>query len=160
MTELVRIHRDAKGTTRWLEPVVARIHAMSARFDGNADALVDDVYKKHAEKSPFLGLFVALDDDEIVGHLLAFVQQWDGRWVSWITQCESDRPVNRAFRDHTLAVVAEWVELFNFSFKNHGIHVDDMMDCTPHMSDGWARHSGFTPYRYIMIRKIPSAVRG
>jgi len=60
MIEPVRIHRDAKGTMRWLEPALERIRAMSARFDGNAESLVNDVCKLHAEKSPLLGLFVAI----------------------------------------------------------------------------------------------------
>jgi len=159
MIEPVRIHRDAKGTMRWLEPALERIRAMSARFDGNAESLVNDVCKLHAEKSPLLGLFVAIEDEQVVGHALAFVRDWDGRWVAWVTQVEMDHPVDRVLRGELLAVLGRWVEEFNLAFKVQGIHVSEMMICTPLMHDGWARHSGFTPYRYLMIRKIPSVVK-
>src|SRR3990167_10166356 len=159
MIELIRVHRDAKGTGRWLEPVCEHIRSMSARFDGNPDALVDEVYKKWAEKSPLLGLFVGIEDDQIVGHILAFIKEYDGRWVAWITEVESDQVVSRSFRDHTLAILGEWVHTFNFTYKAQGIYVGEMMNCTPHMKDAWSRHSGFLPYRFIMIRKIPPEVK-
>ena len=160
MIELVRIHRDAKGTTRWLEPVLERIHAMSVRFDGNADALVNDVWKQVADKSPTLGLFVAIEDEQIMGHALGFIRDWDGRWVAWLTQVQLDHVVGHATHDQMLAFLGEWVEQFNLAFKAHGIHVAEMMDCTPLMHDAWARHSGFTPYRYLMLRKIPFVGKG
>lgn len=160
MTELVRVHRDAKGTTRWLEPACERIRAMSARFDGNADALVNDVHKQFAAKDPTLGLFVGLDEEQIVGHVLAFIQQYDGRWVCWITQVEHDRRAGRQLIDAVLASLTDFVEQFNYSFKNHGIRVDDMIFVTPRMTDAWAEHSGFIPYRYLMSRKIPTVVKG
>lgn len=157
MTELLRIHRDAKGTSRWLEPVCERIRAMSARFDGNPEALVDDVWKQYAAKAPTLGLFVAIEDDQIVGHLLAFVRDWDGRWVGWIAQVEHDRVADRATVDGVIATLTDWIEQWNFSFATKGFRVDEMIFCTPHMHDAWARHSGFTDYRSIKIRKIPAS---
>lgn len=160
MIELVRVHRDAKGTTKWLEPALERIRAMSARFDGNADALVNDVWKLYAEKSFYLGLFVGLDDEQIVGHVLAFIREWDGRMVGWITQVENDRIAGRDLIDHVLVTLGNWVEEWNFSFKNHGIRIDDLLFCTPRMDDAWARHSGFIDYRSIKQRKIPTMVKG
>lgn len=160
MIELVRIHRDAKGTTRWLEPVLERIRAMSARFDGNADALVDDVWKRHAEKSPLLGLFVGIEEDQIVGHVLATIRDWDGRWVAWVAQCEHDRIADRALVDAVLAILTDWVEQWNFSFSTQGFPVTEMLFCTPHMNNAWARHSGFTDYRAIKRRAIPNARLG
>lgn len=159
MIELVRVHRDAKGTTRWLEPVLDRIRAMSARFDGNADALVQDVWKLYAERSPYLGLFVGIEDEQIVGHALAFIREWDGRLVGWLTQVENDRIAGRELVDRVIATLGNWVEEWNFSFKSHGIRVEDLMMCTVHMNDAFARHSGFTDYRSIKMRKIPSAVK-
>ena len=155
MIEPVRIHRDAKGTMRWLEPALERIRTMSGRFDGNAEALVNDVWKQIAEKSQTVGLFVAIEDDRIVGHALGFVQQYDGRWVAWINQVEMDRPVDRVLRGELLAVLGAWVEEVNALVKSHGIHVDEMMICTPLRNDEFARHSGFTDYRYLKVRKIP-----
>jgi len=160
MTELVRVHRDAKGTTRWLEPVCERIRAMSARFDGNPEALVDDVHARFAKKDPTLGLFVGIDGDEIVGHVLAMIQQHDGRWVCWITQVCHDARADRQLIDAVLATLTDWIEQFNFSFANHGITVNRMMFQTPHMNDMWGRHSGFTPYRYIMARDVPLGIKG
>ena len=128
---------------------------MSARFDGNPDALVDDVAKRWAAKDPTLGLFVGIDGEDIVGHVLAFVREHDGRWVGWLCQVEHDRRARRPLIDACVAVLTDWIEMFNFAFANHGIHVDSMMFQTPHMNDMWGRHSGFTPHRYLMIRKIP-----
>ena len=159
VTELVRVHRDAKGTTRWLEPALDRIRAMSSRFDGNPDALVEDVHQRFAKKDPTLGLFVGVEDDQIVGHVLAFIQTHDGKWVCWITQVSHDRRADRALIDTVLATLTDFVEQFNFSFKNHGIQVTRMLFQTPHMHDMWARHSGFTPYRYIMARDLPTGVK-
>ncbi len=158
MTELVRVHRDAKGTTRWLEPVMDRIRAMSARFDGNADALVDDVWKRFAAKDPTLGLFVGVENEVIVGHVLAMIQPWDGRYVGWVTQVEHDHRAGRALIDAVLAVLTDWVEQFNFAFRNtQGVRVDEMIFVTTRPADVWAEHSGFTPYRYLMRRAIPGA---
>lgn len=159
MVELLRVHRDAKGTGRWLEPACERVRAMSARFDGNPDALLDDVYQRFAKKDPTLGLFVGIDNEEIVGHALAFVQPYDGRWVAWLVQVENDGIANRALVDSVLAVLTDWIEQWNFSFVNHGVRVDEMLFCTPHMNDAWARHSGFTDYRSIKRRAIPKVAK-
>ena len=156
MTELLRIHRDAKGTTRWLEPACERIRAMSARFDGNPDALVDDVHQRFAKKDPTLGLFVGVQDEQIVGHVLAFVQPFDGKWVCWICQVEHDQRAGRALIDAVIAALTDFCETFNYSFKTNGIVVEKMIFQTPRMTDAWAEHSGFTPFRYLMIRSIPT----
>ena len=159
MVELLRIHRDAKGTTRWLEPVCERIRNMSARFDANPQGLVDEVHKRFASKDPALGLFVGIENDEIVGHVLAIIEQYDGRWVAWIKQGEHDGRAGRAVIDAVLACLTEWVEVVNLAFKDHGIHVVDLLFSTPRMTDAWLAHSGFLPFRYLMQRKIPMRSR-
>lgn len=156
MIQLLRLSRDEKGASRWLEPVIDRIRSMSDRFDGNADGLIDGIWKQYAEKSPFLGLFVGVDDDEIVGHALAFIQQWDARWVVWITQVEVDHPVERGLVQLVLAKLSEWAHEVNAKYKGQ-VNVEEMIFVTPRMNDAWARHSGFADYRFMKRRRIMPA---
>lgn len=152
--ELIFLHRDCKGSGRWLEPALERIGRMSHRFDGNDEGLVTTVCKLHAEKSPALGLWVGVHEDRIVGHALAQIQQYDGRWVVWLTQVEADVPVGSAYRDRVLAAIEEWAAQFNASFKAQGIHVTEMLMSTPRMTSAWPRHSGFEPLRVIHRRPM------
>lgn len=159
MIELTFLHRDLKGSTRLLEPVLDRIRAMSHRFEGDADALVNDVWKCFAEKSAMLGLWAALDGEMVVGHMLAFIKQWDGQWVGWVTQVEIDRPMTKESREAGLAALEDWVEQFNFSFKNQGVQISDILMSTPHPMEAMKRLFGFEEYRRIGRRRIRPAPR-
>ena len=157
--ELTFLHRNTKGSTRLLEPVLDRIHAMSHRFEGDAEALVNDVWKCFAERSAMLGLWAILEGEEVIGHLLAFIKQWDGQWVAWVTQLEIDRPITKEFREAGLAALEEWVEQFNFSFQNQGVRIDTILMSTVRETEGWTRHFGFEEYRQIRRRRLRLAPR-
>src|SRR3989304_5876641 len=88
--DLIQFNREPKGSVRWWEPARERVHRMSRRFDGDADALVNQVWKLLAEKSAALGFWVGVEDEQLVGPVLGIVQPFDGRWVLWVTQAESD----------------------------------------------------------------------
>jgi len=152
---LIQLHRDHKGSLRWLEPALERVHRMSRRFDGDADALVNQVWKLLAEKSAALGFWVGVEDEQIVGHVLAIVQPFDGRWVLWVTQAESDVRITRAFHDLVLGTLEDFAETFNFSFAAQGITLDRMLMTTPRSEVAWMKHSGWQPYRSIMSRSLP-----
>lgn len=157
--EMTVLHRDSKGSTRLLEPVLDRIRAMSHRFEGDADALVNDVWKCFAERSAFLGLWAGLDGEEVIGHMLAFIKQWDGQWVAWVTQLEVDRPMTKALREAGVAALEEWVEQFNFSFQNQGVRINDILMSTPHSLKAMRRLFGFEEYRSIGRRHLRPAPR-
>lgn len=158
MIELVRVHRDAKGSLIHLEPALERVWKMSHRFGGAPDVLVNDIWDRLAKKAPTLGFWVGLQDGALVGHLLAFVQTYDNRWVTWVTQTETDKPMTRAVHDQVMHTLEEFTHEFNFSFKGQGIVVEDIMMTTPHMSDAWARFAGFEPHRMLLRRPLHTKV--
>ena len=157
--ELTFVHRDSKGSSRLLEPLLDRIRAMSHRFEGDAEALVTEIWKGFAEKSAMLGLWAALDGDQLIGHMLAFLKTWDGQWVAWVTQVECDRPTAKEFRESALAALEDWVEQFNFSFQNQGVRIDTILMSTPRDTEAWFRNFGFEEYRQIRRRRIRPAPR-
>ena len=152
--ELAYVHRDQKGSTRLLEPVLERIWQFSTRFEGDADALVNAVWKCFAERSTAMGLWAVLDGETIIAHALVFVKEWDGQWVAWVTQLEIDRPITNAFRQHALATLDEWVRNTNVVLKPQGIVIADILMSTPHMSDAWGRGYGFEQYRQVRRRRV------
>ena len=158
--DLIQLHRDHKGSVRWLEPALERVHRMSRRFDGDADALVNQVWKLLAEKSAALGFWVGVEDEQIVGHVLAIVQPFDGRWVLWVTQAENDVRITRAFHDLVLGTLEDFCETFNYSFAAQGLKLDRMLMTTPRNGAAWARHSGWEEYREIRQRLLRPAKKG
>lgn len=165
MIELRRLHRDQKDSTVWLDETIERIRRMSHRHGGNPDGLVEQVWKLYAEKAPSLGLWIGVDDGQIVGHMLAFVQQYDGRWVVWLTQVETDHSVDRHMHDLVMATLDDFAHTFNFLFKNQGIVVDEILMTTPHLMsdhrggaarDVWDRFAGFQRYREVRRRPLRS----
>lgn len=127
---------------------------MSHRFGGHPEALVNSVWDLFAKKSPLLGLWVAVQDEAIVGHLLADIRQWNGETVAWITQVEADVPTSRPLRDLVLQILEDWVEQFNLAFQGQGVKIERMVMETPRTAAVWARHAGFEPYRTIMHRHL------
>ncbi|HAM54127.1 MAG TPA: hypothetical protein DCQ64_01400 [Candidatus Rokubacteria bacterium] len=154
--DLVPLHRDAKGSARWLDTVVDRIQDYSRRFEGDADALVSDVWTLYAQKSPALGLWAVIQDERVVGHLLAFIRQWDGQNVAWVTQLVIDaQPVPREFRDAGMRMLESWVEQFNLVTRTQpNLRVDTMMMSTARSAAAWLRHYGFEEYRTLCRRRL------
>lgn len=153
--ELVALHRDHKGTTQWLEPVMERVRAMAQRWGGDGQNLVDQTWLMYAQRSKALGLWAGLRLGEVVGHALADIRMWDGQAVSWVLQLETDEVVGRAYRDYVLQTLDEWALEAAQALK---VTVERHVMSTPRMVDAWARHSGFTPYRILHER--PVARRG
>lgn len=154
--DLVLLHRDTKGSARWLETAVDRIRDSSRRFEGDAEALVNDVWKLYAERSPALGLWVVVEGERVVGHLLAFIRQWDGQHVAWVTQLVIDaQPVSREFREDGIRALEAWVEQFNLAVRAQpNLQVDTMMMSTPRSAAAWLRHYGFEDYRTLCRRRV------
>lgn len=151
MLEMVQLHRDHKGTARWVEPALERVRSMAARWGTDAEALVDTTWKLFAERSKLLGLWIGLEGDQVRGHMLADVRMWDGKAVVWLLQTETDQPVTRVYRDYVLTRLDEWAAE---TAKAMSLTLDTIVMSTPRMVDAWARLSGFEPYRVLHRRKI------
>lgn len=157
MLDLRRIHRDQKGSLLYLEPVLERVRAMSFRLAGDGDALVQEVWDLLAKKSPALGLWVALEDEMVVGHILAFIRTWDARWCGWISQIEHDGAYpGRAVRDVTISTLENWVEEWNLVYGKppHNARVTTLKAVSARMTEAWFRHTGFTPTQWIHERPV------
>lgn len=149
--EMVQVHRDHKGTSRYLETALERVRSMAARWGADGDALIDTLWQQYASRSKLLGLWVGLKDGEVVAHCVADIRTWDGKPVVWVLQVETDEPITRAYRDLVLATVDEWAL---GAAKALGVTLERHMMSTPHMKDAWLRHCGYTPYRMLMERPI------
>jgi hypothetical protein len=151
--ELVQLHRDLKGSSRWLEPALERVRAMAARWGTDADDLVNATWMMFAQKSKALGLWVGVRDCELIGHVLADIRMWDGKPVVWVSQLETDVVVTRTYRDYVLKTIDEWALEAAAVLK---VTVTEHVMSTPRMVDGWARLSGYEPYRVLHKRRIPT----
>ena len=154
--EMVRVHRDVKGATKYLEGAVARIASMSERHGGDAAWLSQHVWNLFASRSPLLGLWVRVDrDDEIVGHLVATAQSWDGESVAWVHQAENDGPpLGRDFWDQGVAELNRWVREINASLPSGAPQVRRLLFSTPHDPKFFERRAGFTVYRHLLERRV------
>ena len=102
-----------------------------------------------------LGLWVRLEDDQIVGHMVGTIQQWDGENVAWIHQAENDgAPMDQEFWNRSLAELTQWVRDVNASLPPNTPSVHRMMFSTPHDPRLFERRAGFRVYRHLMERKV------
>lgn len=154
--ELLRVHRDVKGATKYLEAAVARIAAMSERHGGDGTWLSQHVWTLFAARSPLLGLWVRVDNvGEVIGHLVATVQQWDGENVAWIHQAENDGPpLDRDFWEHGLGELRAWIRSVNTSLPEGTPAVQRCLFSTPHDPRFFEKRGGFRVYRHLMERRL------
>ena len=154
--EMVRVHRDVKGATKYLEGAVARIAAMSERHGGDAAWLSQHVWNLFANRSPLLGLGVRVDrDDEVVSHLVATIQVWDGENVAWVHQAENDGPpLDKSFWDRGLSELCAWVRTVNATLPAGTPPVQRLLFSTPHDPRFFEKRAGFRVYRHLLERRI------
>lgn len=155
--KLVRVHRDTKGATKYVEEAVSRIAAMSERHGGDAVWLSQHVWNLFAQRSHLLGLWVRVDakTDEIVGHLIATIQQWDGENVAWIHQAENEgSTMDQAAWNLGLFELKRWVEEVNAALPAGTEKVKRMLFSTPHDPRFFERRVGFKVYRHLLERRI------
>ena len=129
---------------------------MSCRFNGDPDTMVKDVWEQLASRSHGLGLWVGIDGDEVVGHLLAFIRLHDGQWVVWVSQVEADTQVTRELKNHVLGVLGDFADQWNLVYSKppHNAAVWRMRMCTPRSVSVWGRYLGFEEYRVEMQREL------
>lgn len=154
--QFIRLRRDTTGHAQLLEEVLPRIERFSRRFGGDPKAMTELVWNLYAQNSPLLGLCVAMEDDVIVGHVLATITQWDGRMVGWVNQMEMDASCSRPFLDAQLDALDAWVKEVNdwYALQRMPVVIKDVLMQTPRMSDAWSRHVGFDAYRLICRREV------
>lgn len=150
---IVSLHRDHKGSTRWLEQIVERIRYMAERFGADPKPIVALVWNYYAQGTDFLGLWAILDDeDRLIGHAVADIRQWDGEWIGWVSQIDCDIPAPRPDRDRMVGMFIEWVRAVNAGAqaRQAGIVVKHLVYSTPHAAATWVRHTGFQEWRSLM----------
>lgn len=156
--QFVRVKRGQVSSALF-DLVVTRIARMSSRFGGEAQALVDTVWRLYAENAPILGLWVAIENGQLVGHVLGMASQWDGRMVAWVNQAEMDEGHSHPyFIEEQLTALDAWVHEMNAWYAEQKAHVvirEEMMQ-TPWIerAKAWARGFGFEPYRLICRREV------
>ena len=154
--EFIRVHRDVKGATKYLEATVARIAAMSERHGGDAVWLSQHVWNLFASRSLLLGLWIRVDEhDEVVSHLVATIQVWDGENVAWIHQVENDgTPLDRAFWDRGMSELRSWASAVNVTLPQGTPPVQRLLLSTPHDPRFFEKRGGFRVYRTLMEKRI------
>jgi len=120
------------------------------------DELMATVWALFSQASPLLYLVAAVEveTDRIVGHAMGDIRKWDGKMVGWIGQVEMDQAAGRELVDAFLTHSSNWVHSVNQVLQPQGIEVDTLIMCTPRMTDAWARHAGFEPYRVLLKREV------
>ena len=156
---LMVLQRDVPGALHWFEVALARIEQASHRLGGNPALLKTQVWELFSKASPLLAIWLAMKDGQVVGHMLAQVQTWDGRLVGWINQAEMDMVAGRHLKDESLNALENWVHHVNAQLKpnNLGPIRELMMVTRRHgekVFDPWARHVGFTPELVIYRREV------
>jgi hypothetical protein len=157
---LIPIHREQPNSAALFAVVIQRIEAMSHRLGGNGAHLKQQVWDLYAKNSSLLGLWAAVKDDQVIGHALGQVQQWDGRWVAWINQVEMDTHAGKALKDTFLTSVENWVHLINQQCQqaNSTDRIREIFMVTrrgaANSFDHWSRHAGFDPYLTIYRREV------
>lgn len=152
---LVRLRRDEPDTAARFAAVIERIRRMAYRHDGNGDLLVNEVWNAYAQKDPTYAVWAVIAfDGTIIGHALAKIVDYDGKWVGWVKQVEMDTPSAKLLKEQFLDAVNRWIREVNLALEPRKIEVRDLMMSSPRMTDGWARHAGFEPYRMVYRRRV------
>src|SRR3990167_11295827 len=89
------------------------VRAMPARHGGTSGPFLDELWKLYAQRSPALGLWACLREGELVGHMLATIQQWDYEYVGWVNQIEFDVALAQAVWDNGLTELDNWLRGVN-----------------------------------------------
>lgn len=131
---------------------------MSERHSGDAAWLSQTIWNLYSQRSPFLGLWVGVDQwDNVTAHLVATVQLWDGGNVAWVHQLENNAgPLTAAIWDKGMSLLKEWVvtEVNPVLAKQGVSQVRRFLFSTPHDPRFFERRAGFTVYRHLMERGL------
>lgn len=155
---LVRLSRDHKDSTLYVDLALARARAMAERSGANATLWVDELWKLYAQRSPALGLWAFLGegpvvgDVGVVGHMVATIQVWDYEYVAWVNQVELDERVSQAVWDRALRALDGWVAEANAGLKPEQ-RVRRFMMTTAHPKV-FERKAGFRSVRTMMERAL------
>jgi len=156
MRELLRLERDTKGSALHLEAALERVRQFSHLANGKPDALAATVWKLYAANDKGLGLWVVLEDGQIVGHMLVLLRTWDDEWVGWVTHLDIDPPhqLGRAWIDQGLEALDQWAREVNVVGEAAGVKVTRCMMSTYRDTDAWARAFGFRDFRSLRVREV------
>ena len=159
---MIYLHRDAPGTSRYLEAVAERIRRMAERWGGDGKGLAELIWTAFAARNPHLGVWAFVLDEKVVGHMLVDVRQHNGVWVVWVYQIEHDLPgaVSVAMRRRVLeSVIPEWAAEFTTAIgAKAGVVPREILFETPRSAASWLRHSGFEEHMIVMRKALPRYV--
>lgn len=153
---LVRLRRDDRDLSLHWPVVLDRITSMWHRYGGKADTLSNTLWQAYATKDPSWAVWAALDHaGRVVGHALAQVRDYDGTTVAWVAQVEMDTVAAKATKLEFLDEIERWVKEVNAILEARKLApITTIMMSSPRMTDGWARHAGFDPYRMVYTRAL------
>jgi hypothetical protein len=127
---------------------------MSHRYGTNPAPLEQQIWTMYAQGAVALGLWVAVEDGLVTGHLVAQIQQWDGEWVGWVYQAEFDGPpLRQTVWDHCLIELDDWIREANLALNGQAV-IRTLMMVTPHNPKFFERRAGFHLDRYLMRRPV------
>ena len=151
---IIRLHRTIPHTVPFLDQTITRICLFNLRYGGNPTELREIIWNRFAGGIQSMGLFADIQQGQVVGHVLGFVERWDGKSVAWISQAEHDYHMTRQIRDLWLAYIKDWIRQVNVSVQDPTKHIKEILFITKRPSDAWVRHTGFEPYRTIMRMEV------
>lgn len=130
---------------RHIGTLVARIPAFIQRFRLESDPCVvtSHLTSFWAAGSEAVGLWVMLDGETVIGHLIAVIESLWGVPYGMVMQVEIDHPYTLTLDQHgaIMAEVSTWAR---------GQGATSLKMLTPRDPEAWMRHSGFRPYLTLL----------
>lgn len=154
---LRRLHRTVAGSSAYLDTVLERVRQASVRFGGHGESLVLQTWKQYAEGTPYLGLWVVLQADQVMGHALADIRNWDFQTVAWVTQVVLDEAAPPTMKTHFLHVLDHWVKDVNqhsIALNPNWKPVTRILMLTGRDAKAWEKHAGFQSHLTLMQRDV------
>lgn len=151
--DMIRLHRDRPETVPLFPPTIERVRRMSTRYGGDGDSTAQTAWALFAGRQPQLGLWAGVEQGMVVGHMFATLQTWDGEYVGWVHQLESDQPLTQAAWDAGMTALRAWVGELNAAGQANGIVVRKLLMSTPHNPKVFERRGGWRVFRTLMEAK-------
>lgn len=147
MSELrvIRLHpNDPLSWRLWpeLEARIARF-AVALEFDPPPERLYTWLRQTFVGTPEILGCWLALEDETIRGHMLAWADAFLGEPFVFVYQCEADDGQSMAAIKHLTAdMLTGWIEGMNASYEEKGLplRIRELRFSTTHDEKLWARY--------------------
>lgn len=126
-----------------------RIRDFCVRHDTDlpADLLIRSVHASYIADVPNMLVILAIDDGQVIGHLLVDLADWGGRKVATIVQYALDGMVPIEVLRKGLGLIEQWA-------RGRGCQAVQVLAISEELARAYGRFYGFRRHRVLMRKRL------